>query len=96
MAFGFSFSVSTKQFIAGLPKTDMVVTQVSLAYALHAIHVLSVLLSPYLPTTAQKIQAAFGKKELLWKDALQFPEAGTPLVKPDILFQRMEDEIESD
>lgn len=73
-------------------KTDMDVTTVSLKYALDAIHVLSVLLAPFLPQTAVKMQAAFGQQDLLWQDALRFPAAGTPLTKPDILFQRIENE----
>jgi methionyl-tRNA synthetase len=71
-------------------KTDMEVTKVSLRYALNAIHTLSVVLSPYLPETVKKMQAAFGKEQLLWKDALIFPEAGAALSKPEILFEKID------
>lgn len=71
-------------------KTDMDTTQVTLRFALDAIYTLGILLSPYLPETSQKIQAAFGQNNLLWKDALTPLTVGTPITKPEILFQRIE------
>ena len=74
-------------------KEDMVSTCITLGQALNAIFTLGVLLQPFLPFTAKKILSAFDiDQELIaWSRALDFPSAGSKLIKPEILFAKIED-----
>jgi methionyl-tRNA synthetase len=72
-------------------KTDMEVTKVTLCVCLGAIHALGVMLSPFIPFTAQKIVGAFGREQgsVSWSDAVSFEVRGRPLSQPPILFQKL-------
>lgn len=74
-------------------KSDMELTQVTLAYGLRAVQYLAVVLRPYLPDTAAKIARTLSLDiaTLRWEDALRELPAGSPLQKPEILFSKIED-----
>ncbi len=75
-------------------KTDMEATNVTLAYALDAIHFLAVTLMPFMPFTAEKIARMLDldPEQLRWEDALRPRPAGSPLNQPEILFSKIETE----
>jgi methionyl-tRNA synthetase len=72
-------------------KTNMEATKVTLTFSLRAIHGLGVLLSPFMPTAAAKILAAFGRlpAEVAWGDVVEYNVVGRPLSQPEILFQKI-------
>ena len=75
-------------------KTDMELTELSLAQGLDAIKFLGIMLSPFLPVTSEKIakMLSLDAVELRWADALAPLEAGHALAEPEILFPKIEEE----
>jgi methionyl-tRNA synthetase len=73
----------------------MEATKVTLTFSLRAIHGLGVLLSPFMPTAAAKILAAFGRlpAEVAWGDVVEYNVVGRPLSQPEILFQKIVAEL---
>lgn len=73
-------------------KDDMEATKVTLNLAIQAIYFLMVTLAPFLPFTSRKLATLFGTdiNKLQWDDALNPPEAGSPLGESEILFQKIE------
>jgi methionyl-tRNA synthetase len=76
-------------------KTDMETTAVTMWHGIAAIRFFSIALAPFLPFTAAKIAAMLGKGETpaRWEDAKIPLPVGSPLAAPQILFQKIEDEI---
>jgi len=65
---------------------------------IYCLQILSLVTSPIIPTTAQKLWELIGKETTLetlnWKDIMQQQsKAGTPLPTPEPLFKKVEDEI---
>ncbi len=73
-------------------KNDMETTKVTLAYALKAIYSLTVMLSPFLPLTAQKLSKmlCFNPEELQWDSCCTIQLANHPLGQAEILFEKLE------
>jgi len=71
-------------------KTDSDGTQVTLYFALRAIHGLGIMLLPFMPSTANKILGVFGRSasEARWQDTVGFDLRGFELTQPEILFQK--------
>lgn len=75
-------------------KTDMEATKVSLAFALDAIKFLSIILSPFMPFSSEKIAAmlSLDPSERTWTDATNPVPSGRQLLEPEILFPKIEAE----
>lgn len=73
-------------------KTDEQATRVTLYYALQAIKFLGVVLSPFIPGAAGKIQQTVSlvPGDLTWEKAIEPSLPGTLLQKPEILFKKIE------
>ena len=73
-------------------KTDEELTKVSLYHGLQAIQCISVLLSPFIPGAAEKMQRALSMdpEQVTWESARAPLKAGTPLEKPELLFKKIE------
>lgn len=69
-------------------KTDRNKAETSLHITLTAIQVLSVLLEPFIPATAKRIQLILGVENLNWQSALEACPAEHKLGEPVILFPK--------
>jgi methionyl-tRNA synthetase len=76
-----------------LEKTDPERTRTILSNSLNVVAVLSVVLEPFLPFTAEKLRMMLGLGALEWDDALRSDliPAGIPLGKPEHLFKPIDD-----
>ncbi|MDN3687342.1 methionine--tRNA ligase [Cyclobacterium jeungdonense] len=74
-------------------KVDADRTATILSIALNIAANLSIISAPFLPFTAEKIKKMLGLKVLNWSDAGQMDllKAGDPIQKPELLFQKIED-----
>lgn len=74
-------------------KTDLEATALTLSYCFDAIHFLAVVLSPFIPFTAEKIAAMLNLdlKKLTWDDALKPQAAGSQINQAEILFSKIEE-----
>lgn len=76
-------------------KTDRNRTETSLALALSAIRTLSVLLEPFIPKTAKKMQNIIGLNDSNWSSAIEKLPKGHQLNEPQILFPKAEAQAKS-
>ena len=82
-----------------LEKSDPEQTRTVLVNSLNIVAVLSVVLDPFLPFTAQKLRASLGLLDLKWENItspdlkpINVIRPGTQLAKPEHLFKPIEDE----
>ncbi|TFH02549.1 MAG: methionine--tRNA ligase [Calditrichales bacterium] len=79
-------------------KSDLPACETTISLCVETIRTLSYLLDPVIPFTAQKIREMLNLKEdkftNVWDQAgVLYFKAGQPIRKPDILFQKIEDDI---
>jgi methionyl-tRNA synthetase len=75
-------------------KTDAELTKTTLNIAIQAIRALGVMLTPFMPTTGERMVKMLGldPKTVTWEQAVQNLPAGHALGQPEILFQKIETE----
>jgi methionyl-tRNA synthetase len=73
-------------------KTDLPGTQNTMVICLRAIYALGILINPVMPNASSKILKSFNidSANISWDLLKKFPLDNTPLTKPDILFNKIE------
>jgi methionyl-tRNA synthetase len=76
-------------------KTDLERTISTITHSLWAIKALGVMLSPFMPTTGDKIlnMLSINTQQTTWDSALEPLIAGSLIEEPQILFTKIEQEI---
>ena len=78
-------------------KTDMDVTIASITHALWSIKALAIMLAPFMPTTSEKIlnMLSIDPTKVQWQDALSPVETGSVIGETQILFAKIETNVEN-